>query len=379
MNLAAMIGLGVETAYLQEKLSLLGLDHEFEFKTAEDKKNGIFGTRVDIILKDMKHSGHDGHRNLNQIEAIINNSRLNEKTKQTSLQIFRKLAEAEAVIHRKQPYEVHFHEVGATDSIVDIVGAAICYDVMDIDNVWSSPVELGMGFVECTHGIMPVPAPATAEILKGIPTTRGGADSEATTPTGASILAVLVDRFTASPELIVEKTAYGIGHRNTKIPNVLRVQLARTHTASSRWNMESATLLQCNIDDMTPEMLGVVMNLLLEKGAQDVHFTPILMKKNRPATSVSVLCTARDKDKFKQLLFKHTTTLGIKSFPLEKTTLDIKFDRLKIPLGTVTMKHAMMDGEIIRSKPEFEDCRKLAADHDISLKDVYDQIGKTRQ
>jgi hypothetical protein len=394
MNLGAMIDLGVDPGYLCEELSKLGLEDEFELNTTSDMRKGIVGTRVNVVLKQQTAHTHEHatptgvhhhgngdhfHRNLKDIESIIGRSRLGAKVQQTSHDIFRKLALAEAKVHGKSLYEVHFHEVGATDSIVDIVGAAICFHQLEIDEVWCSAIELGGGFVECAHGIMPVPAPATVEILQGVPTTRGAVKKETTTPTGAAILATLVDQYTDSPKFSVEKTGYGIGHRDTKIPNVLRVHMATAKTSSDTLETVPACLLQCNIDDMTPEMLGVVMDLLMDAGAMDVHFTPVLMKKNRPATSISVLCSAAKEEKFKRLLFKHTTTLGIKRFWIEKTVLPTIFETLETRLGNVTVKKALMDGRVIRSKPELEDCRKIARNHDLSLREVYVEIGKQCQ
>ncbi|BAH75147.1 nickel pincer cofactor biosynthesis protein LarC [Solidesulfovibrio magneticus] len=316
--------------------------------------------------------GHAPHRNLAAIEAIIRGSSLSEPVQDTSLAIFRKVAEAEAKVHGKAVDEVHFHEVGAVDSIVDIVGAAICYHALGVDAVWASPVELGGGFVHCAHGLMPVPAPATTEILAGVPTTRGGTPHEATTPTGAAILATLSTRFTATPALTLEKTAYGIGHRHTERPNVLRVHLAKAEApdATAAKAPDDARLLVCNIDDMTAEALGVAMDVLMEHGAMDVHFTPILMKKNRPGTTLSLLCAAADEERFKDLVFRHTTTLGVKVLRLEKTVLDRTFSRLDTPLGPVTMKHAARNGVRLRSKPELEDCRELARRHGLSLAEV---------
>ena len=400
MNLAAMIDLGVDPGYLRAQLSKLGLDQEFALSVTTDSRHGIHGTRVDVVLREPQghhaqtpqpvdlpdghahdHHGHDHapHRNLAAIEAIILGSTLDAPVKQTSLAIFGKVAAAEARVHGKTIDKVHFHEVGATDSIVDIVGAAICFHHLGVDAVWASPVELGGGFIRCAHGVVPVPAPATVEILNGIPTTRGATRHETATPTGAAILAALVDEFTATPALTTEKTAYGIGHRDSDIPNVLRVHLARPAASRTSPSVLPARLLQCNIDDMTAEMLGVAMDVLLENGAMDVHFTPILMKKNRPATCVSLLCAVADEDRFKALLFRHTTTLGIKSFPLDKTVLEIAFERLDTPLGPVTLKHALQGGKVLRSKPELEDCRELARHHDIPLAEVYAVIGRHRK
>lgn len=389
MNLAAMIELGVDPAFLIKELSKLNLDDEFSIKISTDSRKGIFGTRVDVELKHQHHDHkdhghshehhHHGHRNLKDIEKIIRSSALNEKVIKTSLAIFKKVAEAEAKIHGKSLHEVHFHEVGATDSIVDIVGAAICFHQLDIDAVWCSSIELGGGFVNCAHGVMPVPAPATSEILTGCPTTRGAVQKETTTPTGAAILATLTNNFSDSPKMTVGKTAYGIGHRDTDIPNVLRVQLAEIEIKTDTLKTIPARLLQCNIDDMTAETLGVAMDQLMEEGAMDVHFTPIIMKKNRPATTLSILCADEEENWFKRLIFKHTTTLGVKSIPIDKTILDISFETLETPLGKVTMKNAILEGEVIRSKPELEDCRKLSEKHGISIGEVYLQIGRVRE
>ncbi|UJX39479.1 nickel pincer cofactor biosynthesis protein LarC [Desulfovibrio sp. JY] len=405
MNLAAMIDLGVDPDFLRAELSKLGLDTEFSLRVTRDARNGITGTRVDVVLAGQQPADHDhphghhahdhdhehghhhhdhghehhhdhGQRNLAAIEAIIEASGLDEDVRRTSLAIFGRIAAAEAKVHGKPVEEVHFHEIGAVDSIVDIVGAAICFHALGVDAVWASPVELGGGFVRCAHGLIPVPAPATVEITAGIPTTRGAVREETATPTGAAIVATLADRFTPSPQMTVAKTGYGVGHRVTELPNLLRVHLAEAVAAD--WSVSEARLLQCNIDDMTAELLGAVMETLMAAGAMDVHFTPILMKKNRPATCLSLLCAAEDEDRFKELLFRHTTTLGIKSLPLEKTFLATTFTTLSTPLGPVRLKNALLDGTVLRSKPEFEDCRALAQKHGIPLAEVYAVVDRCR-
>jgi len=239
MNLGAMIDAGVDRDYLKGELSKLNLDHEFEISVCRDSRKGITGTKVDVMLKHHdehhdhgnhghhRHGHNHEHRNLESIESIINSSSLNENVKRISLDMFGRVAEAEAKVHGKPIHEVHFHEVGALDSIVDIVGAAICLDFLKVDKVMSSPVELGGGFVKCAHGMIPVPAPATVEILKGIPVKSGIVPFETTTPTGAAILASSVDEFSEMKDFIIESTGYGIGGRDTDIPNVLRVYLGK--------------------------------------------------------------------------------------------------------------------------------------------------------
>ncbi|WP_022660458.1 nickel pincer cofactor biosynthesis protein LarC [Paucidesulfovibrio longus] len=379
MNLAAMIDLGVDPDHLRAELSKLGMDDEFRLDVSVDSRHGLCGTRVDVSLA-FPGTGqareHSAHRNLADIEAIILGSGLRSEVKQTSLEIFRRIAQAEARVHGKPLDEVHFHEVGATDSIVDIVGAAICLHSLGADAVWSSPVELGGGFVRCAHGTLPVPAPATVEILHGVPTTRGAVRQEATTPTGAAILATLADVFTDSPAMTTLRSGCGIGHRDSEIPNVLRVHLARAEAAPAAWRQQPARLLQCNIDDMTGEMLGAALDLLMEQGAMDVHFTPIIMKKNRPATCLSLLCAPEEEERFKELLFRHTSTLGVKSFPLRKSVLDVEFETLETAFGPVRIKHALLRGERLRSKPELEDCRALAQQHGLPLARIYEEIQK---
>lgn len=252
MNMAAMIDLGVDPRYLKAELDKLGLGAEFELKVSACACSGIKGTQVHVcqdgkpchadghahdlahphahdhaVANAARHEHHHAqHRNLAAIEAIIMSSGLKPEVKQTSLRIFGLIAKAEAKVHGKPVSEVHFHEVGATDSIVDIVGAAICFHALRVDAVWASAIELGSGFAHCAHGVMPVPAPATAEIVHGLPTTRGGTDHEATTPTGAAIIAALTSRFTSTPAMSTSKTGYGIGHRQSSRPNMLRVYLA---------------------------------------------------------------------------------------------------------------------------------------------------------
>ncbi len=256
MNLGAMIDVGVDKEFLIKELSKLKLDNEFEIKVKKESRKGIEGTKVDVILKhehsheyehehshgnghhnhshNHSHEGHHVHRNLEHIEGIINSSELNDNVKKASLNIFKKVAEAEAKVHGKSLYEVHFHEVGAVDSIVDIVGAAICLEYLNVDKIMASSVELGGGLVKCAHGLIPVPAPATVEILKGVPIKAGIVPFETTTPTGAAILASNVKEFSDIKEFVIEKIGYGVGNRDTEIPNLLRVYLGKKKLKNHR-------------------------------------------------------------------------------------------------------------------------------------------------
>jgi len=413
MNLGALIDLGIDKKYLLEELSKLNL-LGYEIKVSRDIRKGIEGTKVDVILHDAhahhheglhaesvgahcqehSHEGNEGghsnehknhnhshqdQRNLKDIEEIIDCSELSSKVKQLSKKMFMKVAMAEAKVHGKPLYEVHFHEVGAVDSIVDIVGAAICISHLNVDKIMSSSIELGGGFVKCAHGIIPVPAPATVEILTGIPVKLGAVPFETTTPTGAAILAVNVDEFKDDNNFIVNKIGYGIGNRDTEIPNVLRVMLVEENNTSNLCKEENEgeifqEIIECNIDDMNPELYEYIIDKLFTEGALDVYLTPIIMKKGRPSVKLSILCKSDKLEKMKELLFKETTTLGVRSFKVNKTMLERKFTKVNTSYGEVTVKEAYYKGEKIKSKLEYEECKKIADTMGISAREVYEYL-----
>ncbi len=381
MHLGAMIDLGVDPKSLIDQLGRLDLPG-YELKITRDQRKGISGTKVDVVLDENPHGhdhGHDHHhhRNLEDISRIIQDSDLSKAVKDRSIRMFRKLAEAEGKIHNKPIQEVHFHEVGAIDSIVDIVGAAICIESIAPDMIMSSTVELGGGFVKCEHGTFPVPAPATAEILAGVPVKSGAAPYETTTPTGALILACNADKFGPMQDLRISKTAYGIGNRDMDIPNVLRVHLAEsTGHAESSPETRKALLMECNIDDMNPEMYGYVMDILFGLGADDVFITPIIMKKARPASKLSLLCSPDKKQIMTETLLTHTTSLGVRSYEVDKTMLDREFSKIKTKYGEVTVKTAIYRGKHLKSKPEYEDCIRLAREHEIPVQKIYEEISR---
>lgn len=317
------------------------------------------------------HEHH--HRNLKDIENIINSSDLSEKVKNLSLNMFMRVAEAEAKVHGKTLYEVHFHEVGAIDSIVDIVGAAICLEYLKVDKIMASHVQVGGGFVKCAHGLMPVPAPATVEILKGIPINVGVVQFETTTPTGAAILAENVQEFTSKIDFSIKKIGYGIGHRDLDIPNVLRVYLGEDNSLEK---IEEQYILETNIDDMNPEFYGYIEEKLFDAGALDVFKTPIFMKKGRPGIKLSVLISEKIEKDILDIVFEETTSIGVRKYKVEKIMLDREFSKVETQYGEVTIKKSYYKGNLVKYKPEYEECKKIAKENNITMEKVYREVYK---
>jgi uncharacterized protein (TIGR00299 family) protein len=393
MNLGAMIDLGVDPDALINELKKLNVSG-FELKISRQKRNAIEGTKVDVLLSahshthshdhthghDVKkgdHHGHAAHRNLTDIRDIIAASELSDIVKNNSIRIFERIAEAEAKVHGTTIDKIHFHEVGAVDSIVDVVGAAICFDFLGVDKIIASPVELGSGFVKCQHGLIPVPAPATLEILKNIPVKIGGVPHEATTPTGAAILAAMADEFSSNMNLSIDKIGIGVGTRDVEIPNILRVMLCHDNKVTAGCVEEKAIVFETNIDDMNPEFYEYVMDRLLESGARDVFLIPVIMKKSRPGNLLKVLCSVDDQDAVLKVLLKETTTLGVRRYPVDKICLEREFKKVVTKYGVFTIKVGILDGKAIKSKPEYEECRRAAAEHDVAIQEIYREIART--
>lgn len=373
MNLGALVDLGVDAGHLEKELAKLNIEG-FRLEVKSDMRKGISGTKVTVVVD---HPENEKHRHLSHIEALINNSSLSEGIKQKSLSIFDLVAEAEAKVHNISKDQVHFHEVGALDSIADIVGAAICQEYLEVDEIQASPVQLGGGMVKCAHGMMPVPAPATAEIVADIPVKTGLVDYEATTPTGAAILAATVDRFESHMELVVLKTGYGIGQRDGEIPNVLRVYLAEgSARVTEDVEEEEAVMLECNLDDMNPERYTHVMDLLFGAGAADVFIIPIVMKKSRPGHLLSVLCNSDTLDKMKEILFTETSSIGLREHTLKKSILRREIVVVNTKYGDVEVKRSYWNGRVVNEKPEFEECRKLAMEHGVTLEEISKEVTK---
>ena len=371
MNLGAMIDLGIEKTFLIDELKKLNLKG-WELQVGKDQRHGINGTKVTV-----KQTRHEHiQRNLSDIVKIIDDSTLDNKTKELSRKIFFRIAQAEAAVHGISIDNVHFHEVGAIDSIIDVVGAAICYNALNVDAVHVSTVELGGGFVKCDHGKLPVPAPATAELVKGMPVKKGGVDFEATTPTGAAILATLGTDFSSVLTMKIEKTAYGVGQKeHHDVPNLLRVFLGETleNTGSGH----DALHLECNIDDMNPEFFEYITDRLFKAGASDVFLSNIIMKKGRPGILLNVICETDSSDIVKNIIFTESTTLGIRIFPFRKDTLARKFETIQTIYGDMTVKRAYYYGKEVSWKPEYEECKRIASEKRIPVKEVYNNIMAT--
>ncbi|HZY25721.1 MAG TPA: nickel pincer cofactor biosynthesis protein LarC, partial [Bacteroidales bacterium] len=353
--------------FLTDELKKLNLQG-WELVVSKDQRHGIFGTKVTVKQTRHEHA----HRHLSDIEKIISDSSLDLPTKELSMKIFMKIARAEASVHGIPIDHVHFHEVGAIDSIIDVVGAAICFNSLNIEEVHVSSVELGEGFVNCDHGKLPVPAPATAEIIKGIPVKKGGVDFEATTPTGAAILATLGTNFNPDLKIKIEKTAYGIGQKeHEKVPNLLRVFLGELATDTSG---HDAIQIECNIDDMNPEFFEYISERLFKAGVSDVFYSNITMKKGRPGILFSVICEKESADAVKSIIFTESTSLGIRTFPFRKDTLVRKIETIQTIYGDVTVKRSFYDGKEVSCKPEYEECKKIASAKGIPVKEVYNNI-----
>jgi pyridinium-3,5-bisthiocarboxylic acid mononucleotide nickel chelatase len=368
MNLVAMLDLGIDPAFLINELKKLNL-RGWELEFTKDQRHGIRGTMVTVKLTHHEQV----HRHLEEIEKIINDSTLDPDTKELSKKIFMRVAVAEASVHSIPVNEVHFHEVGAIDSIIDIVGAAICYKSLKIDAVHASVIELGGGMVKCEHGLLPVPAPATAEIIKNIPVKKGGVDFEATTPTGAAIISTLASVFNSSIPFTIEKTAYGVGHKDhPEVPNLLRVFVGEVAETSDPGH--EALVIECNIDDMNPEFFEHISEKLFQAGASDVFLANIIMKKGRPGIVLNVICETGLSEIIKGILFTESTTLGIRSFTFRKDTLVRKFETLNTIYGPVSVKRSFYKGKEVSSKPEFDECRRIASEKDLPVKEVYNVI-----
>ena len=370
MNLAALVGLGVDFDYLCSELEKLNLSGEFYLEQKNLVKNGIAATKIDVVL--LKSQPHA--RSYADIKQILTNSNLSEFCKKKAVAIFHVIAQAEAKVHAVSIDEVHFHEVGAVDSIVDVVGAAICFEYLSknfgISRVVSSKIELGGGVVKCDHGHLNVPAPAVCEILKDVPVSLGRANFEMTTPTGAAILKACADEFVSEINFKIEKVAYGAGEKNA--PNFANALRAMICEADKSQNLVQK-MISTNIDDMDAESFAFACEILRENGALDVFSHSIYMKKGRIGFELNVLCKSEDAKKLKELIFTHTTAIGVREIDVVKTELKRKFVSVRTKFGDIRLK---ISGEDEKVKPEFDECKSAALAHKTSIFQVKKEIFK---
>lgn len=317
---------------------------------------------------------HTGTRTFAEVAAVIRSSGLPEPVKEHAERVYRRLAAAEAAVHGTTLDRVHFHEVGAVDSIVDVVGAVYALHLLGVERVVCSPLPSGHGFVRCAHGRMPVPPPATMELLKGCPVRRVDVEGEMVTPTGAALASCLAAEFGDLPEFVVREVGYGAGRKDFPIPNLLRVVIGESADESAGGEGQAeprrVTLIEANLDDQSPQLFEAVMEALFAAGALDVWFTPIQMKKNRPAQTLSVLCDPAKREELARILFRETTTLGVRYSEWNRECLEREWLPVETAYGTVRVKVARQDGELRTAAPEYEDCRLRAAEAQVPVKMV---------
>ena len=428
MFLGALVDAGVAPRLLEETVAALGIGARLEVSRVV--RSGISATKVDVYVdgeKDLpreqywerqttahnehehrhghhehdhdegKHSHQDAEsrasrplphehsvshehphshahgRGLTEIREIISAAAISETARKTALAIFEALGRAEAKIHNTSVESVHFHEVGSVDAMVDIVCAAVGAEALRVDEIVCSPLNVGGGTVKCAHGTIPVPAPATVELLGDAPVYSSGVLAELVTPTGAAIVKTLASRFAAFPAMKIEKSGYGAGSRDFPgHPNVVRLTVGETasNAVAARTSSETITVLEANLDDLNPQVFGYVMDRLFEEGALDAFGMPVQMKKNRPGMLLTVLCKPEDAGKLTQLIFAETTTLGVRRRDEMRETLARRWEKVHTPWGEVRIKIASMNGTVTNYAPEYEDCRRIAAEHRVPLKRV---------
>jgi uncharacterized protein (TIGR00299 family) protein len=326
-------------------------------------RNGISGTKFSVEVTE-----NHPHRTFRDIADIITGSSLDENIRKKIISIFKRIAEAEGKIHGVSPEEVHFHEIGAVDSIIDIAGAVIGLQLLGIEKIYSSKINTGSGFVNSMHGKIPVPAPATVELLRGIPVFDSGIKFELTTPTGAGIISVLCSDF-YMPDMIFSNTGYGAGSRELEVPNLLRIITGEIKADSI---MEPVSVLETNIDDLNPQVYEYAMNRLLSAGALDVFIIPCIMKKSRPGSILKVICETGTEKKLAGIIARETTTSGIRISIENRFRYNRRFEKVETPFGMINIKIIYDGDEILTANPEFEDCVKSAGEYDVPVKKVID-------
>ncbi len=418
MIAGAFLDLGLDFNYLKAELSKLPLTG-YEVKKSQISKKGILSTSFEVFVDSVKHDlvladseffeadlptnqesadhqvrphSHESHYSLDSILSVVRQSTTEDKIKSDIEKVFLRLGQAEATVHGMGMQDIHLHEVGAIDAIIDIATAAIGFNWLQADEIVLSPIHLGSGFISSSHGMLPVPAPATAELIKGMSVYSTNVKGELLTPTGAAILSTFATDYGPMPQMTIEKIGCGAGKRERDFPNVLRVFLGEKKSQTFAFNRNpspkqhytalqpggyhesDALILVANIDDMNPQLFGNLMEKLLEAGVMDITFTPVFMKKNRPATSLEVMIDPENKDKILSIIFSESTTIGVRSFPVKKHMLQREILTVNSEFGPARVKVSRLGERIINIQPEYEDCVRISDAYHISIKEVYQQI-----
>ncbi len=366
MVLGALVDAGCDLARLEAELRRLAVGG-WKISAQKVKRGALTATHVKV-----ETSEHHAHRSLETILGLIGKSELAPRIAERASRIFRRLGEAEARVHNVPVEKVHFHEVGAVDAIVDIVGACIGFELLGSEEFACSALNVGGGRVETAHGSLPVPAPATAELLRGAPSYSTGISRELVTPTGAAIASALCTEFGPLPAMTVAAIGYGAGTAElAEQPNVLRLFLGErvAPEAGARWD-ESIAVIEANLDDMNPQIYGYFVERALAAGALEVFATPVQMKKNRPGQLLTVLCQPAAVDRLTELIFRETTTIGVRTYPARRRTLERECVPVETPLGVIRMKVARLNGHILNAAPEYDDCQRIAVEKNVPLKQV---------
>ncbi|MCL2156012.1 MAG: nickel pincer cofactor biosynthesis protein LarC [Leptospirales bacterium] len=365
MIIGAFLDAGFSFSFLEEELSKLNISG-YNISHEKCTKNNISASKFSVnVTKDQ------GHRSLNEIIEIINKSELNDKVKYNAISIFKIIGNVEAKIHNTDIQSVHFHEIGALDSIIDICGAAICFHELGIEQVVSSALNTGSGTINTAHGILPVPAPATAEILKGIPIYSDNTNAELTTPTGAAIIKHYCKNFSNLTNFKIESIGYGAGTKDLSIPNILRIFIG--DCTEVYMTDDEVIEIETSVDDMNPEYFSYLFDLLTEDGALDISVIPAVMKKNRPGHIIKILTHKEKSDRIAEILFRETTTSGIRIRSVKRKTLERFFITVKTKYGDIRVKVHKMDKIPATISPEYEDCKRAAQEHKVPLKNVYNE------
>jgi pyridinium-3,5-bisthiocarboxylic acid mononucleotide nickel chelatase len=370
MILGALLDAGLPLAHLKQQLALLDL-HHWDVDVQKVVKKGLSASQALVSIEHDHHHHH--HRHLSDIRSIIETSQLSPAVRNDSIRIFKRLAEAEAKVHNTSVEEIHFHEVGAMDAIIDVVGAVIGIHALGIEKIFCSPLHVGTGTIECAHGTLPVPAPATAELIKGKPFYATGVQGELLTPTGAAILTTLAEAFGPMPPMAAERIGYGAGTAERSIANLLRLFIGSTARGGIGYEVEQTATIETTIDDMNPQIYDYLIEKCLQLGALDIFCQAVQMKKNRTGTLVTVLCRPEMVEELADFLFRETTTIGLRWRIDNRIKVQREMIQVETRFGRIECKVAKLADKVLNITPEYDECRRIAAEQRIALKTVMEE------